>query len=99
MANEDAANAYLKVENLIKYFGDDKAVDDISFHIDSKETLAVVGESGCGKSTTGRSILKLVPVTSGKVKFEGQDITPLSPRAMRPLRRARLPRSAPAGCS
>ena len=88
----------LKVQNLVTRFdirsglfgglsGRVHAVDDISFHIDPSETLAVVGESGCGKSTTGRSILKLVPITRGHVYFEGKDITPLNAKNMRPLRR------------
>jgi glutathione transport system ATP-binding protein len=97
-ANGHAKKPLLQVENLVTRFdirrglfggltGRVHAVDDITFHIDPSETLAVVGESGCGKSTTGRSLLKLVPITSGKINFEGQDITHLSAKAMRPLRR------------
>ncbi|MBS0319094.1 MAG: dipeptide ABC transporter ATP-binding protein [Proteobacteria bacterium] len=63
------------------------AVERVSFDLRAGETLALVGESGCGKSTTGRSLLKLVPITSGHVEFDGRDLVPLSAQAMRPVRR------------
>jgi ABC-type oligopeptide transport system ATPase subunit len=62
------------------------AVEGINFHVQPSETLSLVGESGCGKSTTGRSLLKLVEPTRGKILFEGKDITSYSPNQMRPLR-------------
>lgn len=62
------------------------AVEGISFHVQPSETLSLVGESGCGKSTTGRSLLKLVEPTRGQVLFEGKDITKYSPNQMRPIR-------------
>lgn len=63
------------------------AVDGVSFDIGKGETLGLVGESGCGKSTTGRCILRLIEPSSGEVWFEGADITRLGPDAMRALRR------------
>ena len=63
-----------------------KAVDGVSFDVPYGETLGIVGESGCGKSTMGRSILRLHDITAGKVYFEGQDITSLKGKAMRALR-------------
>lgn len=63
------------------------AVDDISFYIRQKEIFGLVGESGCGKTTTGRLLLKLIEPTAGKIIFDGQDITSLSEKEMRILRR------------
>jgi len=81
----------LEVRNLKKYFktprGMLQAVDDVSFTLKKGETLGLVGESGCGKSTTGRSILRLVEPTAGEVIFEGEDITKLSERQMREKRK------------
>ena len=68
----------LEVQNLVKYFPTKKgklhAVDDVSFIIDRGRTLGVVGESGCGKSTTGRVILRLIEPTSGSIIFDGTDV-------------------------
>ncbi len=64
-----------------------KAVDGVSFSIACGETLGLVGESGCGKSTTGRAILKLVPLTAGRIHFEGRDLAALSGEALRQARR------------
>src|SRR5690606_20832135 len=64
-----------------------KAVDGVSFAIRRGETLGLVGESGCGKTTTGRCILQLEKPTSGEILFNGTDLTRLSKKQMRPLRR------------
>lgn len=88
----------LEVRNLKTYFpirtgifrrhtGDVKAVDDVSFTVEAGTTVGLVGESGSGKSTIGKTILKLVPATSGQVLFDGRDILPMPEGEFRPLRR------------
>ena len=81
----------LEVKNLKKYFNTPRgllhAVDDVTFTLERGKTLGVVGESGCGKSTTGRAILRLLEPTGGEVFFEGQDITKLSKEEMRKKRK------------
>ncbi|MEQ2526882.1 dipeptide ABC transporter ATP-binding protein [Bacillaceae bacterium CLA-AA-H227] len=88
----------LKVDNLKKYFpitggvlgrkvGEVKAVDDVSFFVKKGETLGLVGESGCGKSTTGRVLMRLLEPTEGTVEFEGQDLTKLKAEEMRRMRK------------
>ncbi len=64
----------LRVENLCQYFGPTKAVDDVSFDVRKGEVFGLVGESGCGKTTTGRSIIKIYDITSGNIFFKGQRI-------------------------
>ncbi len=64
----------LKVEHLCQYFGPTKAVDDVSFEIHKGEVFGLVGESGCGKTTTGRSIIKLYNITSGSIYYKGRRI-------------------------
>ena len=71
---ENNREVLLKVENLCQYFGPTKAVDDVSFDIYKGEVFGLVGESGCGKTTTGRSIIKIYDITSGSIYFKGQRI-------------------------
>ena len=81
----------LEVKNLKKYFktakGQLHAVDDVSFSIENGKTLGIVGESGCGKSTTGRCIMRLIEPTSGQIIFDGTDLATLSNRQMRKARK------------
>ncbi len=94
----DKNNSLLEVQNLRTYFpvrggflqktiGHVHAVEDISFTVNNSETFGLVGESGCGKSTTGRSILRLVNPTSGSVQFDGENLLTLSNEEMRKKRR------------
>lgn len=92
------SNVLLKVDNLKKHFpikkgllsreiGQVKAVDGVSFEVFEGETLGIVGESGCGKSTTGRMLMRLIEPTEGSVIFNGQDVTALSAKQLREARR------------
>jgi len=97
--SKESRKILLNVENLKMYFpvhsagilprkvGDVKAVDDVSFYVYEGETLGLVGESGCGKTTTGKAILRLYKPTAGKVEFEGTDISTLKSKELRQLRR------------
>ena len=91
------SDVILEVSNLKKYFpikggffnrvvGNVKAVDGISFQIKRGTTMGLVGESGCGKSTIGRTILRLLPKTDGTIMFEGQDVSALSREELRKMR-------------
>jgi oligopeptide/dipeptide ABC transporter ATP-binding protein len=94
-----AAEPLLRVRELVKNFpvrgggiiprtvGQVQAVSGVSFDVDSGETLGLVGESGCGKSTVGRAVLQLRPATSGSVRFAGRELTTLGPRELRGVRR------------
>ena len=72
MSNQN--ETLLRVENLCQYFGPTKAVDNVSFDIKKGEVFGLVGESGCGKTTTGRSVIKIYDITSGSIYFKGQRI-------------------------
>ena len=98
MVETEEGKALVEVKNLVKYFpvtagllrrkvADVKAVDDVSFTINKGETLGLVGESGGGKTTTGRSILQLNEVTSGEVRFKGTDLVQTKGEELRRMRR------------
>ncbi|MGW1200191.1 ABC transporter ATP-binding protein [Streptomyces sp. NPDC002536] len=98
MTDPGTSEALLTVEGLVKHFpitkgvlrrqvGAVQAVDGLTFDVRTGETLGVVGESGCGKSTMGRLITRLLEPTAGRIEFEGRDITHLGVSGMRPMRR------------
>jgi len=98
MAFADGDDVLLRVENLVKYFpvGSTRlfqkrehvhAVDGVSLTVRRGQTFGIVGETGCGKSTLARCIARLYDITSGQIVFDGQDISQISQRRMRPLRR------------
>lgn len=88
---KDNAISVLEVENLVKHYptsgGTVRAVDDVTFTVKAGETLGVVGESGCGKSSLGRTLVRLLEPDAGSIKFLGQDITNASRAALRTVRR------------
>src|ERR1700744_1584013 len=91
MIGQGATSPLLKVENLVvEYVVGNKivhAVSDVDLEISRGETLGLVGESGCGKSTLGRTLLRLVDPAAGSIEVNGVNITSLSQRQLRPLRR------------
>src|SRR5918996_4711206 len=93
MSATSSRDPLVKVQNLVKHFpvegSDDvvRAVDGVSFEIFRGETLGLVGESGCGKSTVGRCLLRLIEPTSGEIKFEGRDVMSLGKTELREMRR------------
>ena len=97
-ASNGAREKLLRIEGLVKHFpvkagvfkhtvGQVRAVDGVDLSVESGETLGIVGESGCGKTTLGRTIIKLLEPTAGQIVFDGVDITKFKRREMRPVRR------------
>ncbi len=96
--NDHKGEVLVKVDNLVKYFpvragllqrvvNQVKAVDDVSFFVRKGETLGLVGESGCGKTTVGRTMLRLIEPTGGAVRFEDRDVFAMTPRELKVTRR------------
>ena len=96
--NNHKGDVLVEVDNLVKYFpvragllqrvvNQVKAVDDVSFFVKKGETLGLVGESGCGKTTVGRTMLRLIEPTGGAVRFEGRDVFSMSARELKTTRR------------
>ena len=96
--NDHKGEVLVEVDNLVKYFpvragllqrvvNHVKAVDDVSFFVRKGETLGLVGESGCGKTTVGRTMLRLIEPTGGAVRFEGRDVFSMKPRDLKITRR------------
>jgi len=98
VSESNGGGPLLQIEHLKQYFpvasgllvhrtvGHVHAVDDVSFDLDEGQTLGLVGESGCGKTTLSRSLLRLIEPTEGSIAFQGQDVTHMSMRKLRPLR-------------